>query len=80
MSTVARNRPTLLIDYLQLAQNHLHSKGVDSARLDAELLLAEALGLSRVELYTNHDRPLAAPEVDRFRELLRRRSAREPVA
>jgi len=80
VSTAAKNRPSVLIDYLQLAQDHLRSKGVDSARLDAELLLAEALGLSRVELYTNHDRPLAEPEVDRFRELLRRRSAREPVA
>ena len=38
------------------------------------------LGLSRVELYTNHDRPMAKEEIDRFRELLRRRAMREPLA
>jgi len=58
----------------------LRAKGVENDRLDAELLLAEALGMSRVELYTNHERPLSTEEVDRFRELLRRRAAREPVA
>ena len=80
MSQPAKARPSRLIDYLTLAQEHLATKGVESARLDAELLLAEALGLSRVELYTNHDRPLGDGEVDRFRVLLRRRAAREPVA
>jgi len=80
MSVSGGTKPSVLIDYLLLAQQHLQSKGVESPRLDAELLLADALGLSRVELYTNHDRPLAASEVDRFRDLLRRRSAREPVA
>ena len=51
-----------------------------AARLDAELLLCSVLGLSRVELYTNYDRPIAKPEVDAFRDLLRRRADREPVA
>ena len=72
--------PRLLLDYLTLAAEHLGGKGVDSARLDAELLLASVLGMSRVQLYTNYDRPLAKEEVDRFRDLLRRRAMREPVA
>ncbi len=72
--------PSRLIDYLTLAHEYLESKGIDGARLDAELLLCEVIGLSRVELYTNHDRPLSEPEVTEFRELLRRRAAREPVA
>jgi len=72
--------PKLLIDFLKLASDHLATKGIDSARLDAELLLADALGLTRMQLYTSHDRPLAAEEVDRFRTLLRRRATREPVA
>lgn len=72
--------PSRLIDYLKLAHEFLEAKGISGARLDSELLLAEVLGLSRVELYTNHDRPLSEPEVSRFRELLRRRAAREPVA
>ncbi len=72
--------PRVLLDYLKLATGFLEGKGIDGARLDAEVLLAHALGLSRVELYTNFDRPLAADEVDRFRELLRRRGTREPAA
>jgi release factor glutamine methyltransferase len=77
---VSKPAPRVLIDYLTLATEHLGGKGVDSARLDAELLLASVLGLSRVELYTNYDRPLAKDEVDRFRDVLRRRAMREPVA
>lgn len=73
-------KPSRLIDYLTLAHEYLESKGISGARLDAELLLAEVVNLSRVELYTNHDRPMSEPEVTGFRELLRRRAAREPVA
>ena len=40
------------------ATDFLADKGVDSPRVDAELLLAHALGLTRIELYTEHDRPL----------------------
>ena len=72
--------PSRLLDYLTLAHEYLESKGIDGARLDAELLLAEVVKLTRVELYTNHDRPMSEAEVTGFRELLRRRAAREPVA
>ncbi|MFT4572071.1 MAG: release factor glutamine methyltransferase [Hyphomicrobiaceae bacterium] len=73
-------KPSTLLDYLQLATGFLEGKGVVGARLDAEVLLAHALGLTRMELYTNFDRLLAPDEVDRFRELLRRRGAHEPAA
>jgi release factor glutamine methyltransferase len=53
---------------------------VRSPRLDAEYLLAHALGLSRLDLYLNLERPLEPGEVDTFRELVRRRAAREPLA
>ncbi len=72
--------PRTLLDYLRLAAGHLSTKGIESARLDAELLLADVLGCTRVELYTSYDRPLEAREVDALRERLRRRAAREPVA
>ena len=55
-------------------------KGVDSPRLDAELLLSHALGLSRLELYTQHDRPLSEAERSTARELVERRGRREPLA
>jgi release factor glutamine methyltransferase len=80
VSTQRNEPPKRLLDYLKLAGDHLRAKGVENDRLDAELLLADALGMSRVELYTNHERPLSTAEVDRFRDLLRRRAAREPVA
>jgi len=40
------------------ATEYLERKGVDSPRVDAELLLSQALGLSRIELYTAFERPL----------------------
>lgn len=62
------------------AAPYLATHGSGSPRLDAELLLAEALGVARMDLYLQFDRPLTAPEVDRFRDLCRRRAGGEPVA
>jgi release factor glutamine methyltransferase len=62
------------------ATDYLAKRGVESARLDAERLLARALGLSRIELYTQHDRPLTEAERAAARELVQRRGAREPLA
>jgi release factor glutamine methyltransferase len=62
------------------AAPYLGQNGSTSPRLDAELLLAEALGVERMDLYMQFDRPLADAEVDRFRELCRRRAHGEPIA
>jgi release factor glutamine methyltransferase len=62
------------------ARDWLAKKGVDNPRLDAELLLANALGCDRMRLYLDIDKPLAAEELARFKALLQRRAAREPVA
>jgi release factor glutamine methyltransferase len=68
-------------EVLRRAREFLESKGVrDGARLDAELLLAAALGVERIDLYTDHDRALTEEERSRFRESTRRRAAREPTA
>lgn len=76
-----RNQPPKTIrDLLRVSQAWLSERNVDSARLDAELLLAHALGETRVRLYMDLDRPLSAPELDAFRPLLARRGKREPVA
>ncbi|MFV8750820.1 peptide chain release factor N(5)-glutamine methyltransferase [Nannocystaceae bacterium ST9] len=56
------------------------SIGIEDARVDAEHLLAHALGCSRVQLYLQHDRLLDEATRAPFRELVKRRLAREPVA
>jgi release factor glutamine methyltransferase len=66
-------------DVLRRATEHL-GKTSETARLDAELLLAHALGRQRIELYTDFDRPLDNGELDGYRELVARRARREPVA
>jgi release factor glutamine methyltransferase len=67
-------------EVLRRANDHLAAKGSETPRLDAELLLAHALGRRRIELYTDINRPLDAAELAGFRELISRRSRREPVA
>jgi release factor glutamine methyltransferase len=61
-------------------REYLEGKGVPSARLDAEYLIAHVLGIPRLALYLDHDRPLEPGEVDRLRDLVRRRGRREPLA
>jgi release factor glutamine methyltransferase len=56
------------------------ARGLPSARLDAELLAAHALGTTRVRLYLDLDRPLLPEELVAIRELVGRRRKREPVA
>lgn len=59
----------------------LSAAGVDSPRLDAELLLAWALGVQRATLVTERERPVEGPAVRAFQDLVRRRGVgREPVA
>lgn len=67
-------------ELIRLSAQYLSEKGCDSPRLDAEVLLAHVLGVSRVELYLNLDKPLNNQEVDDYRILIGRRGQRIPVA
>lgn len=58
----------------------LAARGNDSARLDAELLIASALKLRRLDLYLRYDQPLDDTELGRIRALIERRRKHEPVA
>ena len=69
-----------LADVLRGATGYLAARGVPSPRVDAELILARALGLQRIELYTQHDRPLTEDERAHARKLVQRRGKREPLA
>ncbi len=76
---MASAAPTL-IDILRLSTTYLGEHRSSSARLDAELLCAQALGLGRLDLYLQFDRPLDEAELTAIRELVRRRGKGEPVA
>jgi release factor glutamine methyltransferase len=69
-----------ILDVLKWTTARFSERGLATPRLDAELLAGHAFGLPRVGLYTQFDRPLAADELARFRELVKRRQAGEPVA
>ena len=62
------------------AADDFRARGIDKPRLDAEVLLAHALGTTRMQLVIDAKRPLEPEELARFRELVKRRRAREPVA
>jgi release factor glutamine methyltransferase len=57
----------------------LEERGFDHPRLEAELLLASVLGLKRLDLYLQFDRPIDEAELERFRAVVRRRLRREPL-
>ncbi|MBI4963947.1 MAG: peptide chain release factor N(5)-glutamine methyltransferase [Desulfomonile tiedjei] len=67
-------------DVLQWTTEYFGKKGVQTARLDAEVLLAHCLGVDRLYLYLHLDRPLLPDERSKYRGLVARRAAREPVA
>ncbi|MEP7105987.1 MAG: peptide chain release factor N(5)-glutamine methyltransferase [Chloroflexota bacterium] len=69
-----------LLEVLRRATGYLEQHGSGSPRLDAELLLAHSLGLRRLDLYLQFERPLNDPELAPYRELVARRGRGEPVA
>jgi len=59
--------------------DYLRRAGIDRARLEAELVIAHGLGLSRLDLYLQFDRPLDSPELSRLRPLVRLRASGCPL-
>jgi release factor glutamine methyltransferase len=68
-----------VLEAIQKTAEFFERKGLDSPRLQAELLLAHTLKLPRMKLYLSFDRGLGAAEVDGYRELVRRRGQHEPL-
>jgi release factor glutamine methyltransferase len=76
-----RARTWTVLDLLRWTTEHFRSRGIESARLDAECLLAHALETERLQLYLEFDKPVPPDERARFRELVKRRAdERVPVA
>lgn len=69
-----------MAEILATTTSFLAKKDPSCPRLEAELLLSKVLKLDRVELYLNFERVLTLPEVDAYRELVKRRGNHEPVA
>ena len=66
---------------IQWSTGYLKDRNItDSPRLEAEILLAHALGCKRINLYTSFDKPVTAAEREPFKQSLKRRLAGEPVS
>ena len=60
--------------------NYFKSKNIESARLDAEVLLSHVLGQERIYLYVHFDEPMEQAELGKFREYVKKRAQHVPVA
>ncbi len=67
------------MELIKVSAEYLADHGVDNPRLDAELLLGQVLEMDRLHLYLDHDRPVVPAELQRYRELIRRRGQRVPL-
>lgn len=68
-----------ILDILTLSADYLAKRGVESPRRQAEELLAEVLGIGRMDLYLSHDRPIDEQELHKCRDWLKRRGQGEPL-
>ncbi len=81
-----QNQPTstdpewTIIRLLKWTTSYFESHDIDSPRIEAEILLAHALQLKRIDLYLQYDQPLSSNELSRFKDFIKRRINREPVA
>lgn len=70
----------LLIDILRKSEDFLAKKGIASPRLEAQLIFAHFLGLKRIELFTQPDRPLVPAELETLRNAIVQKSQGMPTA
>lgn len=73
------NEKLKILDIIRNSEQFLQQKGVDSPRLIAELIISDFLHLSRLELYTNFEKPLTNNEIYKLRDLITRAGKHEPV-
>jgi release factor glutamine methyltransferase len=74
------NKTWTIQSIVQWATEDFRSRGIDTPKLDAEVLVMACLGVGRMQLVLERERPLEARELTRLREFIKRRRAREPVA
>ena len=69
-----------IIELVRWTTHYFGAHQLENPRMEAEILLAHALGLRRIDLYLNHDQPLDKNEREQFKTLIKRRLDGEPVA
>ncbi len=79
MATADTEKQWTILSLIRWSEEYLTEKGIDSPRLNAELMLASALGYKRIDLYTRFDKPLVREELDRYKALFVRRIKKEPL-
>jgi len=72
--------PWTTLDLVKWTAGYFKDHQIESARSEAEILLAHSLGTRRIDLYLNYDQPLCEDELRRFKSLIKRRVDGEPVA
>lgn len=68
-----------ILEAINLSTKYLSEKGIESPRVNAELLLAEIICCKRLDLYLAFERPLAETELQNYREFIKRRGKFEPL-
>ncbi|MCH8327306.1 MAG: peptide chain release factor N(5)-glutamine methyltransferase [Candidatus Marinimicrobia bacterium] len=68
-----------IIDLIQWGQPHFEERGITNARLEVEWLLGHLLNMDRVDLYVQFERPMEPGELAQFKQLVKRRTAGEPL-
>lgn len=69
-----------ILKILKWTTSYFKSRSIESPRSSAEILLAHTLDVNRIDLYLRYDQPLNSNELEKFKALIKRRAAREPVA
>jgi release factor glutamine methyltransferase len=68
-----------LLEIMNLSKEYLEKKGIESAKLNAELIIAEILKIKRLDIYLNYERPMIDEEIVKIREWIKRRGDKEPL-
>lgn len=69
------------LELVKVTADYLAGKQIPNSRMDAEVLLCDVMGLKRrVDLYAGFEREISGKELGAYRELIKRRAAREPVS
>jgi len=79
MQGVSQSETWTINRAFEWTRDYLTQKGDEQARLSTEWLLSHACGLSRIDVYTQFDKPLSVDERAHLRETVRRRAAGEPL-